>query len=260
MILEIADAPGAQDGPTPSDADRVSAPKDTMRDAAKSVPMSPVSELAAAAPDGEKTPPPRSPEPRAKPGAAQDDPRNTKPRLHVPATRRARWKRRGMGKERRRIYGLAASCAAAVFAGAVVIAVLIQSTQEETGADGPFARAVAEAFPEAKARRINVSFREIDGYGAVPAAATLAVPAYLLGSPNAESDVFARLGREFGIEQGMLSGPELGVRIEKIAAASLPPDLVRCQTYEIGDGPGERAAAGEAVALRTLHIHLNPGC
>ena len=161
-------------------------------------------------------------------------------------TRKNRWKRRGGPK-----YSRFAALGVALLACISVLAVLrFGAGEASTGPDGPFASAVFDAFPEADAERIETYYN-----GDVPVSATLHLPAHLL--KQGFGDPFARLGTEFGGAERTLSGIEMASRLERIASAVLPADMLRCYTYDVGD---VTVLAGGLRRTRALYLRLNPGC
>lgn len=168
-------------------------------------------------------------------------------------TRKSRWKRRGPGRESKRIYRLA-GLGIAVFVSVFMLASWLFPSSD-TGPGGVFARSVAAAFPEAEAALIETVYANTAEHGELPKAATVYLPEVLLGSRQDGPDPFAKLRAEFGAQDQGLPPRELGRRVEQVAATALG-DVPRCQTYEIG---GTRTDASQG-ALRALHIYLNPGC
>jgi len=170
----------------------------------------------------------------------------------VSMTRKTRWKRRGISDLRKRLI-----IGSVLVVLCLLVVLIVRSGSRDTaamGPDGPFASALAQAFPEADVSRIETRY---DPDGEMPLGATLHLPAHLLESSQAFVDPFARLGSEFGGAERTLSGVELGARLERVANEMLPADLPRCHTYDIGQLSPQ---SDDAARTRALHIHLNPGC
>lgn len=163
--------------------------------------------------------------------------------------RENRWKRRGVSVQNRRF----GSYAAFAFIAVAVFVILELSTKTvDTGPEGPLAKIVFEAFPEADPKRI-----EIVEENGLPSRVVMHLPSHMVEPSRGWSDPFALLGAEFGRAERTLSGVEMGKRIKQVSDALLPEGTVRCHTYDVG---GISSTLEDPRRTRALFLHLNPGC
>jgi len=163
--------------------------------------------------------------------------------------RENRWKRRRQYSWVN-LFALAIGCLFIGFLAASIFAPKAKTTLH--GLETPFAKAVYAAFPEADPAKI-VTVHD----GDLPLMATLHLPAHLIEPEQGIGNPFARLGGEFGGDERTLPGAEMASRLEQIGHASLPADVPRCHSYDIGEISSKPK---DPRQTRILRLHLNPGC
>ena len=163
--------------------------------------------------------------------------------------REARWKRRRKIGLYSRIVVIAMVPIVLFSAMAIVH---LNSGTVDNGPQGESAKIVFKAFPETDPQRIEVTEKNN-----LPNKITLHLPSHMIEPSRGIGDPFANLNAEFGRAERTLSGVKMAARIEQIAGALLPSDMVKCYTYDVGtiSSPPEAPQP-----TRSLYLHLNPGC
>ncbi len=163
--------------------------------------------------------------------------------------REARWKRRRKIGLHNRILVIAIVPIILFVAMAIVH---MNSGAVDNGPKGESAKIVFAAFPEADPKRIEVTEKDN-----LPNKVTLHLPSHMIEPSRGIDDPFTNLSAEFGRAERTLSGVKMAARLEKIAAALIPGDMVRCYTYDVGriSSPPEAPRP-----TRSLYLHLNPDC
>jgi hypothetical protein len=175
--------------------------------------------------------------------------RTKRPVKPISLQRQNRWKRRGSSTTARRVLNVVGFVALAV---AVFAVLALTSAKVDTGPEGPLAKSVYEAFPEADPQRIDISV-----INDLPSTVILHLPAHMIEPSRGLGDPFAELGARFGRAERTLSGLEMAARIEQVSAALLPDEAVKCHTYDVG---GISSPPEAPRRTRALYVHLNPGC